>query len=113
MDFRKVRFAAPIFHIRWRLARNRFASHACRSWRFTASACELDVVEEPSCHYNDNFRIFDGITILLGTTGCALAMLGRVYGQPMLACLGGSAWNLHRAKSAPTPERLFINHRNF
>jgi hypothetical protein len=61
VEFRKVRFAAPILHIRRRLAWNRFASHAGRSWRFTASACELDAVEEPSCHYNDNFRISGGI----------------------------------------------------
>jgi hypothetical protein len=61
VEFRKVRFAAPILHIRWRLAWNRFASHACRSRRFTASACELDAVEEPSSHYNVNFRISGGI----------------------------------------------------
>jgi hypothetical protein len=53
--------AAPIFHIRRRLARNRFASPACCAWRFTASACELDAVEQSSCHYNDNFRISGGI----------------------------------------------------
>jgi hypothetical protein len=32
--------------------------------------------------------------------------------QSMLACLGGSAWNRHRAKSTPTSEGLLINHRN-
>jgi hypothetical protein len=61
VEFRKVRFAAPILHSRWRLAWNRFASHACRSRRFTASACELDAVEEPSSDYNVNFRISGGI----------------------------------------------------
>jgi hypothetical protein len=61
VEFRELRFAAPILHIRRRLAWKRFASHACRSWRFTASACELDAVEEPSCHYNDNSRISGGI----------------------------------------------------
>jgi len=54
-------FAASIFHIRWRLAGNRFASYACRSRRCTASARELAAVEQPSCQYNDNFRIPDGI----------------------------------------------------
>ena len=56
-----MRFAAPILHIRWRLAWNRFASHAGRSWRFTASACELDAVGQLSCHCNDNFRISGGV----------------------------------------------------
>ena len=45
MEFRKVRFAAAIFHIRWRLAWNRFASHARRSRLCTDCACELDAVE--------------------------------------------------------------------
>ena len=61
VEFRKVFSAAPIFHVRRRLARNRFASHACCAWRFTASACELDAVEQSSCHDNDNFRISGGI----------------------------------------------------
>ena len=38
-----MRFAAAIFHIRWRPARNRFASHAPRSRLCTDRACELDV----------------------------------------------------------------------
>ena len=113
VEFRKVFSAAPIFHVRRRLARNGFASHACCAWRFTASACELDAVEQSSCHDNDNFRISGGIltpshyrpvdahrgnfgcvardltnrqimtiagdrwvTVLLGTIGCAVAMLG-------------------------------------
>ena len=110
MESRKVGFATTIFHIRWRLAWNRFASHACSSRRFTASACELGAVEQSSCHYNDNFRVLTGfglllipglwtplvgtlvalleiwqimtiagdrwVTVLLGTIGCALAMLG-------------------------------------
>ena len=54
-------FAASLFHIRWRLAWNRFASLASRSRRFPGSACELDAVERSSCQYNDNFRIPDGI----------------------------------------------------
>ena len=61
VEFRKVFSAAPIFHVRRRLARNGFASHACCAWRFTASACELDAVEQSSCHDNDNFRISGGI----------------------------------------------------
>ena len=35
MECRRVGFAAPIFHIRWRLAGNRFASYARRSRRLT------------------------------------------------------------------------------
>ena len=34
-------------------------------------------------------------------------------GLLMLACLGGSAWNLHRAKSAPTPEGLLYQPPKF
>ena len=65
MECRRVGFAASIFHIRWRLAWNRVVSHACRFRRFTASACEFGAVEQPSYHYNDNFRISDGFGLLL------------------------------------------------
>ena len=61
MECRGVGFAAFIFHIRWRLAWNRFDSHACRSWRFTASAGELGSVERSSNQHDANLFIPRGV----------------------------------------------------
>ena len=58
---RKAHFAASIFHIRWRLARNGFASHA-PDWRLgTGGARKLDPVEQSSDTHYYNLCISGGI----------------------------------------------------
>ena len=56
-----MRFAAAIFHIRWRPARNRFASHAPRSRLCTDGACELDSLERSSNQHDANVFISRGL----------------------------------------------------